>query len=351
MKTYFRVYNSDDKTKIESSLFDLISGDSETKQTKGLAYVLSQNEYFLYKFVQYVVRKIKPELSAKLKRTMTVIVEAERILVNKKRADILIRINVDEKPFLAILIEAKSILVNHNAESTEFQIMGYIESARESFLNSYVCIGVVLTKYVKLSNNHNILSISWNQLINLFLSDKKILYKDTVLKQYLEFLVQGESNMKFYEEEVLSIPAGKTKDLIKKHHIYVCPNSKDYSYKSSLFMAFRSSGGGHMDKLYKVEETIILNLRDTLPELENFDLKESVIARIRCYIADHLIIHAKDDRIKVDDMRVYILSTEETIDLPLNPHPEKSNSKHTYYSLKEILTMRVLPAKSLSKIN
>jgi len=47
MKTYFRLYNSEDKTKIESSLFDLISGDKETKQKKGLAYVLAKNQYFL----------------------------------------------------------------------------------------------------------------------------------------------------------------------------------------------------------------------------------------------------------------------------------------------------------------
>lgn len=349
MKTYFRLYNSEDKTKIESSLFDLISGDKETKQTKGLAYVLAKNQYFLNKLIKYVVKRNVPELISKINKASSIIVEAERILTDGKRADVLIRIKVEDKPFLAILIEAKSISANHNARAIDAQIIHYLKNEKDNILKGYQCVGVLLTKYIKLSRDKNILNISWSQIINLCLEDKKLFNKDIVLKQYIDFLINGEKSMKFYEEEVLSIPAGKTIDLIKKHHIYVCPNSNDYSYKDALFMAFRASGGGQMEKLYKVDETIILNLSDTLQELENFDLDVAIIERIRCYVNDHFVIHEKDGRIKVDEMRVYILSQHETIDLPLNPRPEKSNSKHTYYTLKEMLTMEILPAKSLLK--
>lgn len=349
MKTYFRLYNSEDKTKIESSLFDLISGDKETKQTKGLAYVLAKNQYFLDKLIKYITKKTAPELGSKIKKASAIIVEAERVLTDGKRADVLIRIKVEDKPFVAILIEAKSISVNHNVRDTESQIINYLKNEKEKILKGYQCIGVLLTKYIKLSSNKNILTISWNQIINLCLEDKKIFNRDMILKQYILFLMNGEKSMKFYEEEILSIPAGKTIDLIKKYHIYVCPNSNDYSYKDALFMAFRASGGGRMEKLYKVDETIILNLSDTLQELENFDLDATIIKRIHGYVDEHLAIHEKDERIKVDEMRVYILSQHETIELPLNPRPEKSNAKHTYYTLKEMLTMEVLPAKSLLK--
>lgn len=38
-KMVFKLYQKDE-SKIESTFFDLISGDKETKQTKGIAYLL-----------------------------------------------------------------------------------------------------------------------------------------------------------------------------------------------------------------------------------------------------------------------------------------------------------------------
>ncbi len=40
-KTNFRLYSDDRKSKLRSTVFDLISGNKETKQTKGLAYAFS----------------------------------------------------------------------------------------------------------------------------------------------------------------------------------------------------------------------------------------------------------------------------------------------------------------------
>ena len=52
MKKYFRLY-TDGKTGLSSSIFDLMSGDKEPIQTKGLAYLLCQDEKFIYKFLEF----------------------------------------------------------------------------------------------------------------------------------------------------------------------------------------------------------------------------------------------------------------------------------------------------------
>lgn len=49
--------------------------------------------------------------------------------------------------------------------------------------------------------------------------------------------------MKFYEEEVISVPVGRTFDLVKKFGVYICPNTRSNNYRNTLYMTFRRSGG------------------------------------------------------------------------------------------------------------
>ena len=82
------------------------------------------------------------------------------------------------------------------------------------------------------------------------------------MMDYYSFLIGVSKEMNYYEKEVLSIPAGKSIDFVKKHLIYECPNTTLYNYKKSIFICFRESGGGQMDMLYKLDEIVIFDRAD-----------------------------------------------------------------------------------------
>ena len=44
--------------------------------------------------------------------------------------------------------------------------------------------------------------------------------------EFENFLIEGNHMMKFYEEEVISVPVGRTFDLVKKFGVYICPNTR-----------------------------------------------------------------------------------------------------------------------------
>jgi hypothetical protein len=52
MKIHFKLYTNG-RSEYKSSIFDLVQGNKETKQTKLLAYILSQYEDFLFNFLNY----------------------------------------------------------------------------------------------------------------------------------------------------------------------------------------------------------------------------------------------------------------------------------------------------------
>jgi len=98
-----------------------------------------------------------------------------------------------------------------------------------------------------------------------------------------------------------------------------------------------------MDKLYKIEDIIILN--PTTPTevqaLKDSTYPDSVKTRISDYLA------ATNYNTPIDyDERFYILSKTESIDLNLKPKPIRNNAKFTYYTLKEILTKNIVTPES-----
>lgn len=58
--------------------------------------------------------------------------------------------------------------------------------------------------------------------------------------------------MKTYEEEVVSIPAGKTIQGVERYGIYACGDDKQHHFKKCLYMTFREPGGT-MRVLYKLD--------------------------------------------------------------------------------------------------
>ncbi len=168
MKIHFRLYK-DAQNDFTSSIFDLIDGDRETKQTKGLAYIFSQNYYLLFDFLN--LREIReriqqgPKLGFAKDTVTSIEVSAERTSAEKKRADIVIKIEVHQKPFVAIIIEAKSIKSNDNSKYTSEQIKRYLNPTQFPDLDTYYVFGVTLTKY-----NHCIpefVNLTWEDIVRL----------------------------------------------------------------------------------------------------------------------------------------------------------------------------------------
>ena len=122
-----RLYQLGD-TNYRSTFFDLIHGDTETKQTKGLSYLFSRyprlNELLLKKVTYLTTQKV-PEF---IKRIDFVQVDAEMLSVGTKkiRRDITLSFFHGNIKKLVIIIEAKSLSVSVKQEDITKQLREYL---------------------------------------------------------------------------------------------------------------------------------------------------------------------------------------------------------------------------------
>lgn len=343
MKSYFRLY-TDNKLEYNSSIFDLIDGDKETKQTKGLAYILANHHDFLFYFLDY--KPICDSIRRKLnncfdKKTITTIeVSAERVSSNKKRADIIVKIDSNDNPFFALIIEAKSIKVNSNAENLRNQLLYYLDENQFPDLIHYQKIGIALTKYKH--NLSDIICLTWDDIIQLLFDYCKKRNSSEIVLQYMKFLTQIDKAMKYYEKEVLSIPAGRSFNLVERFKIYACPDTNSYNYKKAIFLGFRNKGGGVMDKLYKLDDIIVFN-PTVASEIETFknsiypgDVKQRILDYIESSFKNQLNYN----------MRFYVLSESDNIELKNKPKPLRNNVKFTYFTLSEVISKQIITPES-----
>ncbi|MCB1158880.1 MAG: hypothetical protein H7A25_15775 [Leptospiraceae bacterium] len=349
MRTIFRLY-ADNKAEAESSIFDLIDGDKETKQTKGLAYILKEYPELIKQLLN------KPDINNFLSKQNSLLewkkitlldISAEKISSSKKRADIVIKINNDNENLLAIIIEAKSIKKSNKGLDVAAQMNGYLSNKEFPELSNYNKLPIILTKYLEIIDS-KIVSITWNEILNILDEYIKKNKDSKLLLQYLKFITGVDKSMNYYEKEVLSIPAGSSINLVNKYGVYVCPDTQAYNYKKTIFVTFRNKGGGEMDKLFKIEDILVFNprIKSELQRINDLDLSESVKKRIFGYIKEANFQNEKKDEIK--NKKFYILSTEQVIDLKHKPHPKKNNAKYSYYTLSDILTKEeVMPESQL----
>ncbi|QZE14960.1 hypothetical protein K4L44_03795 [Halosquirtibacter laminarini] len=166
MRNSFRLYSS-----MHSSYFDLISGDKETQQTKGLGLLLSKSDTALKAFLD--IHSIKSKVGEiDLKSLSRVIVNCELISnsTNKYRADIVLRFYKEGQPFKAILIEAKSINKRISVYEANKQIENYIENEVFEELDIFGnnCFGVTLIKLPSYNKHPSLISITWEDIISAF---------------------------------------------------------------------------------------------------------------------------------------------------------------------------------------
>ncbi len=344
--TAFRLYQSDN-SKYKSSFFDLIHGDHETKQTKGLAYLFNLSPEFLKALLS--LNKINELIKNRLTQTeygeflrsdfLTIDAEMMSTGEEKIRRDITLTFFYKSKKSLLLVIEAKSI---------KSSIITNLEDQMEKYVNTNYfpqdvhvpTLAVALTKYKQTFTTDKFISLTWVEIIHILhqtLQQSLDTTKSTILTDYYHFITGVDKGMRYYEREILSVPAGKTFEEITEYHIHACPDTPSYNYKDSLFIAFRQKGGGVMDKLYKVEDTLVLPPHN-LSVLDDIS-KGNLPYKKR--LLEYMDTRKKGHGFKKNDTyRFYILAEDEHILLPHFPRPEKNNAGGWYYTLSEMLSGR-----------
>jgi len=147
--------------------------------------------------------------------------------------------------------------------------------------------------------------------------------------------------MKFYEKEVLSIPAGDSFEYQYDYpFIYECPNegTQFTSLKKPLFMTFRQVPGGIMEKLFGVDDVIIMNPHTDFEAFwNNKSYSKEVKERVKNYCDRYWSGGLYDNKEK----QFYILSETNQIVLLHKPRPRMNGVYRVYYKLSTILNQDI----------
>lgn len=134
-------------------------------------------------------------------------------------------------------------------------------------------------------------------------------------------------------ERVLSVPAGKTFDIVDRYHIHAHPDSKSYNYAKTNYISFRQSGGGAMKSIFTIDETFLINMEDWENEIQKLQLDPLIKIQLTGYINERM------DGLKFEQASIYkFYHLKHYCSLPNHPHPERNNPGGWYYSLNELLT-------------
>ena len=266
----FRLYN-----KLNCSVFDLI-GNKEPDQTKGLGYLLSASHKAMQLFLSLLFPNEKNEVLCMLKKRW--VVDCEMIQKTQKkqsvRADIVILFYDRYMPYKAIVIEAKSVkghLTNLYA-TTQVENYRKLFHSLSQFSDEQVTL-VTLTTAICLDSRYpHIKTLTWQNLRTVFTECKgdrnTTLQEIQLIKEYAKFINQIQGSMNYYDEEVLTIPAGDTIQYVRNPEcaIYECPIRGKYKSRGErhpLYVAFRERGhNGRITDLYKIQDILLFDLDD-----------------------------------------------------------------------------------------
>lgn len=312
-----------------ATFFDLIHGELETKQTKGLAYVFHACPTFLELFLDNTLT----EHGVCARDFDYIAVDAEMMSSDTPpiRRDITLSCFSTNIKKCVVVIEAKSI--KGTLENTvEKQLRNYMDVEHFPQDANVPVLGISLTK-----NKHafepwsSLVSVTWIELIQ-WLWDFTSQEGSQIAKEYLDFLTKVDHGMRFYETEVLSLAAKKTEQELKRHHIYACANHK--KHPTALFMAFRGEGG-IMETLYKVDCVFVADPKHPSFEEQIRFLPDLVQRRVLAFVEERM----KGYGFKYDEeYRFYTLSDSEKIELPHHPRPKVPNQSKRLYNLATLLS-------------
>lgn len=292
------------------NLFSLI-GDGEVDQSKSLGLVLSQSERALQALIQLINGSGEKRLS-KYKRSQRVIVDCEmrqKLADNKSyRADVVIRFfNEYGSPEQAIVIETKRKGAKINDENATEQIKNYWQTFDELKVfkekNSVVLVTLTDVKTI-FEKQDEVITLTWGELISAFEN-----VEEPLVKEYINYLLTINENMKQYDKEILSIPAGNSYNDIINTHIYCCPAEGMFKSRGEahpLYLTFRQKGS-IMTELFKVKEILIMDR--PVPD----DIRPYLIEKYGKETAENIVNWPKNGK---EHSYIFILDKDETIRLP-----------------------------------
>lgn len=315
----FRKYD-----KINCTIFDLIGGDLEPKQTMALGYLFSKSRSALNAFLKLIGVKVtfdKCIVDCEPRRN-----EED----NNDRIDILLRLYQDEHPVKAIIIEAKRVKAKTSEVAANNQVQKYVSFPQlKGFSNIET---VTLTQDVKTLVEGST-SITWLELVNEL---SRVQGEEPIIKDFINYILNIKGNMKHYEEEIVSIPAGNSYEAVVSSGIYECPVEYKRNPQNPLFITFREKGGGAMKTLYKLLDVLELDLDDEA-SIEKVD--EASIEKV----GKQLNLKDRLDRYKFFGTptkgvkRVYVLDIDDAITLPIPVTPMENNTPIINYKISDFI--------------
>lgn len=350
----YRCYNNDKNTAatntiVGSSLFDLI-GKKEPDQTKSFGYVLARSEAVMESFLE-VIRKKTHENNPAFKRFRIsefmkddYYVDCELLLnteeSTKDRADIVIHFPHND---FVIVIEAKSLSATTTAKNAARQGSAYATLLGEKLrLKKDRFLVVSLTNQKEFSTR-DYTCLQWSDVVDLFdgFIRKSNKNRDVYLEQdFLNYILKINGIMKYYDCEVLSIPAGKTIEAVRQVGIYECPSEegkwKTRGEHKPLYMAFREKEG-YVEKLYKVDDLWSISIAGPSFEATKEQIcKADDVKKIEALkrIEEYKKIIQYDEKF-IEKKWVFILDNENSIKLP---HPVKYKNHNVFDETKRPLS-------------
>lgn len=315
----FRKYD-----KINCTIFDLIGGDLEPKQTMALGYLFSKSRSALNAFLKLIGVKVtfdKCIVDCEPRRN-----EED----NNDRIDILLRLYQDEHPVKAIIIEAKSVKAKTSEVAANNQVQKYVSFPQlKGFSNKET---VTLTQDVKTLVEGST-SITWLDLVNEL---SNVQGKEPIIKDFINYILNIKGNMKHYEEEIVSIPAGNSYEAVVSSGIYECPVEYKRNPQNPLFITFREKGGGAMKTLYKLLDVLELDLDDEA-SIEKVD--EASIEKVgkQLNLKDRLDRYKSFGTPTKGVKRVYVLDIDDAITLPIPVTPMENNTPIINYKISDFI--------------
>lgn len=309
-----------------STIFDLIGGDLEPKQTMALGFLFSKSRSALNAFLKLIGVKVTFDKC---------IVDCEprrNEEYNNDRIDILLRLYQDEHPVKAIIIEAKSVKAKTSEIVANNQVQKYLNgfSQMKGFSNIET---VTLTQDVKTLVEGST-SITWLELVNEL---SNVQGKEPIIKDFINYILNIKGNMKHYEEEIVSIPAGNSYEAVVSSGIYECPvEYKRRNPQNPLFITFREKGGGAMNTLYKLLDVLELDLDDEA-SIEKVD--EASIEKVgkQLNLKDRLDRYKSFGTPTKGVKRVYVLDIDDAITLPIPVTPMENNTPIINYKISDFI--------------
>lgn len=307
-----------------STIFDLIGGDLEPKQTTALGYLFNKSRSALNAFLKLIGVKVTFDKC---------IVDCEaqcKEKDNNGRIDILLRLYQDGHPVKAIIIEAKSVKAKTSEVAANNQVQKYVSFPQlKGFSNKET---VTLTQDVKTLVEGST-SITWLDLVNEL---SNVQGKEPIIKDFINYILNIKGNMKHYEEEIVSIPAGNSYEAVVSSGIYECPVEYKRNPQNPLFITFREKGGGAMKTLYKLLDVLELDLDDEA-SIEKVD--EASIEKVgkQLNLKDRLDRYKSFGTPTKGVKRVYVLDIDDAITLPIPVTPMENNTPIINYKISDFI--------------